>query len=546
MFVRVKKISGTTKAKVQLVQNFRRGGKVVQKVIRHIGTAHNEVELNKLKELAEIVKQQEIERRTPRLFSVDELEKLKIKDDQPINVNLRQLKEEKRLITGIHKIYGKLYDQVGFDKVLSRLRISKKIIKDLVLARIALPKSKRATVEFLSRDFGINYGLEQVYRALDRLTEERILEIQKQTYSYTRSLFNTEISLIFYDCTTLYFESIERDELREFGYSKDHKFNQSQVLLALAVTREGLPVGYEVFAGNFYEGHTLKMMIDRFREKFKIERMILVADSGMLSKKNIEYLIKNKIEFIVGARLKSLSPKWQEEILSSRNFIRIKTKDDRLRVYDFNYNDDLRLIVSYSERRATKDSKDRQAAIDKLKKRLDKSKNVKSLISNFGYQKFIKIDAQSQATIDQQKVADEAQWDGLHGIFTNVKDLSALELLEQYHGLWQVEESFRLHKHDLLVRPIFHWTPKRIKAHIAIVYMAFSLVRFMQYKLSIAGLKLSPERVREELNHVQESLLVDTQTGARYIIPSKPTENIRKIYEIFGEKYNTTPCKLKY
>ncbi len=143
------------------------------------------------------------------------------------------------------------------------------------------------------------------------------------------------------------------------------------------------------------------------------------------------------------------------------------------------------------------------------------------MISNYGYQKFIKIDAQSQATIDQQKVADEAQWDGLHGIFTNVKDLSALELLEQYHGLWQVEESFRLHKHDLLVRPIFHWTPKRIKAHIAIVYMAFSLVSFMQYKLSIAGLKLSPEKVREELTHVQESLLVDTQTGARYIIPSK-------------------------
>ena len=189
MFVRVKKISNTNKSKIQLVQTFRRSGKVVQKVIRHIGTAHNDIELAKLKEFAEVVKEQEIEKLHPRIFSAEELDKLKIKNNDPINVNLKQLKEEQRIITGIHQIYGELYDEVGFNKVFSKQRVSKKVIKDLVLARLASPKSKKGTLEYLSQDFGINYKLEQIYRALDRIDDKAIDKIQTQSLSYTQSLF---------------------------------------------------------------------------------------------------------------------------------------------------------------------------------------------------------------------------------------------------------------------------------------------------------------------------------------------------------------------
>jgi len=544
MFVRVKKISNTNKSKIQLVQTFRRSGKVVQKVIRHIGTAHNDIELAKLKEFAEVVKEQEIEKLHPRIFSAEELDKLKIKNNDPINVNLKQLKEEQRIITGIHQIYGELYDEVGFNKVFSKQRVSKKVIKDLVLARLASPKSKKGTLEYLSQDFGINYKLEQIYRALDRIDDKAIDKIQTQSLSYTQSLFKEKINLIFYDCTTLYFESFTQDDLKSFGYSKDHKFNQSQVLMALAVTKEGLPVGYELFAGNFYEGHTLRTVVGKLKEKLNIQRMILVADSGLFNKTNIDYLIENDIEFIVGARLKNLSNQWQDKILDGKNYLKATKKEDNLRIYDFEYSEKLRLVVSYSEKRAEKDKKDREQAINKLKKRLKSNKNAKSLISNYGYQKFIKIEGESNVSVNEEKIMEAAQWDGLHGVLTNVKDLKAEKILEQYHGLWQVEESFRIHKHNLLIRPIFHWTARRIKSHIALVYMSFSLIRFLQYKLNSKSIKLSPEKVRNELCHAQESLLKHTITNDRYIIPSKPTENLKMIYSIFKKKYDTTPCKL--
>jgi transposase len=124
-------------------------------------------------------------------------------------------------------------------------------VKHLVLARLANPQSKRSTQEFLSRDFGVEVKLDQIYRALDSIDDKVINQIQKKTLSYTKDLFSEQINLVFYDCTTLYFESFTEDELKSFGYSKDNKFNQSQVLLALAVTQEGLPLGYELFAAIF-------------------------------------------------------------------------------------------------------------------------------------------------------------------------------------------------------------------------------------------------------------------------------------------------------
>ena len=544
MFLREKKLSGSEKIKLQLVVNYRQNGKVRQKILRHIGIAHNQEELKKLRELGSIVKEQLIREQNPTLFSADVLNETKVTSDTPVFLDFKKLREEQRIINGIHDIYGELYKEIGFDKLFPRLKISKEIIKNLVLARIATPLSKLATVEYLKRDFGINIKPEQVYRALDSIDDNTISNIQLQTFNYTKELFEEEINLVFYDCTTLYFESFTEDELKSFGYSKDHKFNQSQVLMALAVTKEGLPVGYDLFAGNFYEGYTLKIIIDKLSKRFNIKRMILVADSGLLNKDNIDYMIENNIEFIVGGRLKSLSKQWHEKILDCTTYKTESTKNDITRIMDFKYSRHLRLIVSHSDKRADKDRADREKAIQKLKKRLQKSKNAKSLISNYGYKKYINIEEQTKVSIDESKLAEAELWDGLHGVFTNVKDLSGKKILDQYHGLWQVEESFRIHKHDLLIRPVFHWTPKRIKAHVALVYMSFALVRFLQYKLHKKGIKLSPEKVKNELIHAQTSILKHTDSNHIFIIPSKPTNQIKQIYSVFNKKYSVTPSVL--
>ncbi len=544
MFIRVKEINGKPNHyRVQIVQTYRKSGKVKQKIVRHIGIAHNEQELEKFRELAQVIKQQIENQREPKLFSPTDLDGLKAKDNGHLSVNVKDLREQERLIKGIHDIYGQLYQQVGFDEVFKGKRVTKEIIKHLVLARIASPQSKRSTQELLSRDFGVKIKLEQIYRALDSLDDKIISRIQEKTLNYTKGLFTDQINLVFYDCTTLYFESFTEDELKSFGYSKDNKFNQSQVLLALAVTEGGLPLGYELFAGNFYEGHTLKEVIESLRKRLSVNRSILVADSGLLSEENIKYLQTHGIEFIVGARLKNLPSEYKEKILDGKPQLVYEEGDDILRFLEMSYKG-LRLVVSHSSKRAEKERSDRDKAIEKLKNKLSKSKDVKHLISNYGYKKYLKIKGEHQLDVDEEKVMEAAQWDGLHGILTNIKDLTSKELLEQYHGLWQVEESFRLQKHDLLIRPIYHWKPRRIKAHIALVYMSFSLLRFMQHKLKKRGINLSVEKIRKELIHAQVSIVMDRNSLKRYVIPSKPTEMLKEIYRTFNKKYDPPPYLL--
>ena len=194
-----------------------------------------------------------------------------------------------------------------------------------------------------------------------------------------------------------------------------------------------------------------------------------------------------------------------------------------------------------------KNRNDREKAIEKLRQKLDRSKRPESLISNYGYKKYLKVEGNVQVKINEEKLRKETLWDGLHGVFTNIeeKDMSSKEILSQYHGLWQVEESFRISKHDLRVRPIFHWSAKRIKAHMAICFVAFSLIRFLQYRMSYRIKEnYSAERIREELYRVQESIVRNSINHERYVIPSKPSIVAMKIYEAMKKIRHVIPFKL--
>jgi transposase len=450
-------------------------------------------------------------------------------------------------VTGNHDIFGSLYDQIGFSQIFKTCPVSKNILKDIVMARLSKPCSKRGACELLERDFGIPIPLEKIYRMMDTLTEERINQIQDMCWNHTKELFTEEINVMFYDCTTLYFESFTEDELRRFGYSKDHKFNQGQILLALMVTQEGLPVGYDIFPGNMAEGHTFKYAIEKIKTRYHINKVIIVADSGLLSQKNMALIEKENLEYILGARLKSLPVVWQNKILDNKDFEKKIKEDDVLRIATWSYCKKRRLIVTHSTKRADKDRKDREKTIEKLKQKLQESKKPQSLISNYGYKKYISIDGDARIQVNMEKLDREALWDGLHGVFTNTKEkeINAEEILTHYHGLWQVEDSFRIDKHDLRMRPIFHWSAHRIHAHIAICFMAFALIRFLQHKIKQhTGENFSAERIKEELYRVQESILRDKTNNNRYVIPSKTSQDATKIYEAMKQKRHVVPFKL--
>ena len=551
MFVRtVHQTNG--KISILVVENIRESGKVRQKKLRHVATVLP-AEVERFKEVAEYIKAEMEHEREPKLFPTKTLAEMVISsrknggEDRPLPVNLSKLREEHRIVTGIHDIYGALYDAIGFPKLFKACPVSKNVMKDIVMARLAKPCSKRSSCELLERDFGITISLEKIYRMMDTLTDGRIKQIQDKCWNHTRELFTEDIKIMFYDCTTLYFESFTEDELRSFGYSKDHKFNQGQILLALMVTKEGLPVGYDVFPGNMSEGKTFKQAIEKIKNRYRVKRAIIVADSGLLSKENIDFIVNEGFEYILGARLRTLSNLWQEKILSHTDYKKLKKEDETLRIATHKYSKNRSLIVTYSTKRADKDRKDREKAIERLKQKLEKSKKPQSLISNYGYKKFIAVDGEVQVRIDEEKLAKEALWDGLHGIFTNIKEkeMNVEEILTQYHGLWMVEESFRINKHDLRMRPIFHWTANRIRAHIAICFVAFALIRFLQYKiLHQTKENFSAERIREELYRIQESILRDKTDNNRYVVPSKPSQDAVKIYEVMNKQRHVVPFKL--
>lgn len=546
MFVRVKTSNNGTTTYVQIVQSVRKGDRVTQKIVRHIGVAKDADELKKLKLLAESIKIKLEAGGQEFLFKPEEIVKLggsgKKYKEQDYIVNVKNLKEEARLTSGIHDVYGKLFYDLGYDKVIrrpSRNKATVNIFKNIVLARIANPISKMATVDMLEEDFGVTLDLDRVYRMMDSLDEDAIGRLKKITYENTLSLLGTKIDVIFYDATTIYFESFEEDELKKNGFSKDHKAGQPQVLLALMVTSDGLPVDYEIFAGDTYEGHTLIPALAKIREKYDIDKVVFVADSAMLSSDNIDILKKLKedgISYIVGARLKNMTSALKDKILDSNNYRKIKKEYYVAEIPD----GDRRIVVSYSEKRAAKDANDRKRAIAKLIKKLNRSASAKSHISNHRYRKYLKVEGISKVSLDDDKITSDARWDGLHGVVTN-SSLDLVETLKKYNELWNVEASFRVTKHDLKVRPVYHWKPRRIKAHIAICFAAYALVKHLEYRVRLQYKKLSVEKIRYNLMKVQTSILFDKVKRIRYGLPSRMKRDARKIYNILNIGRSITP-----
>ena len=539
-------------------------GKVRQKIVKHVGVAQDEKELEELKILAASIKRKlELENSLP-LFTPEELDKeidkakKKMKEEQYSEedyiVNIKNLIEEDRIITGIHDIYGKLFDELQLSSIFaypSRNKRSIEHFKNIVLARIAKPDSKRASVDMLEENFGISLNLDSVYKMMDKINDKTIEKLNQLAYNKTKDLFNEKIDVIYFDATTLYFESFTEDEFKRNGYSKDRKFNQPQVVLALMVTKEGLPIGYKAFAGDTFDGHTLIPSLKILREKYKIDKVVYVADSGMFNKDNLkelEELEEHEFNYIVGARIKNLSESIKKKILNKENY---KELDSDKTVARFTLDNGRKLIVTYSKKRAKKDKSDREKGIAKLKAKLEKEKSVKSHLSNHGYKKYLQLEEATDKkkkscditiVLNEDKIKQDERWDGLKGVVINANStLSNEEILTQYNNLWQVEESFRITKHDLKIRPIYHWTPNRVKAHLAISFTAYMLIRYLEHRVRLQYKKLSPKIIRNLLLNVQKSIVYDKQKSIKYIIPSKIKSDAKKIYNLMEVSYTITP-----
>ena len=391
-------------------------------------------------------------------------------------------------LVGIDLVLGKIFDEIGFNQIQDEL------FKDLVLYRLVYPKSKLKTTEYLYRYSNKAYSEDDVYRYMDKLYNEQKELVQKISYEHTKKILDDDITIVFYDVTTIYFEIEKEDDLRKTGFSKEGKHQNPQIVLGLLVSKNGYPLAYDIYEGNKFEGHTLIPVIDAFKSKYNLSKLIIVADSGLLSNDNIEKLLQDNYEFILGARIKAENQNIKEKIFG------LELKDGESEIID---KGELRLIITYSDSRAKKDKYNREKGLKRLEKKVKSGKLTKASINNRGYNKYLKLEGEINVEIDNEKFEKDAKWDGLKGYLTNVK-LNKEEILENYNHLWRIERAFRIAKTDLKIRPIYHRKQNRIEAHICLTFVAYKVYKELERQLKIKKSDLSPEKVIEILQSIYQ------------------------------------------
>jgi len=421
-------------------------------------------------------------------------------------------------LAGVDLVLGKIFDEIGFNQIEDEL------FKDLVLYRLVYPKSKLKTTEYLYRYAQKSYSEDDIYRYLDKLYDTEKEQIQQISYAHTLSVLNNDISVVFYDVTTVYFEIDKEDELRKAGFSKEGKHQNPQIVLGLLISKNGYPLAYDIFEGNKFEGHTLLPLIDAFKEKYNLSQLVIVADSGLLSNKNVVQLQEKNYEFILGARIKNESQSMKEKILS----LNLKNGESTLIKKG-----DLKLIITYSDQRAKKDKYNREKGLRKLEKHIRTGKLTKASINNRGYNKYLKLEGQINVIIDKNKCEQDAKWDGLKGYLTNAK-LSKDEVLENYHHLWRIEKAFRVAKTDLKIRPIYHRKQKRIEAHICLTFVAYKLHKELERQLKEKKSGLSPEKVIEMLQSIYQIEIKNPITNETIKKTILLTDEHRQIQSLFN------------
>lgn len=401
---------------------------------------------------------------------------------QSIYENIQQVQ-----LLGSEIILGKLFDEIGFNA------IEEELFRHLVIARLVYPVSKLKTIDYLQKYKGITLHVNDIYRYLDKMHSKQMKQIQQINFDHTINLLGGKITVAFYDVTTLYFEAADEDDFRKTGFSKDGKHNQPQIVLGLLVSESGYPLDYEIFEGNKFEGHTMLPVIESFKEKYKMQQLIVVADSGLMSNKNITALLNHSYDFIIGARIKNESEEMQKQLLS------FQLADDQS--IEIKKDEALRIVLHYSENRAHKDAYNRKKGMERLRKLLSSGKLTKKHINNKGYNKYLRLEGEVNIVIDEEKFKDDTKWDGLKGYLTNTK-LDKETVMAYYRQLWQIEKTFRITKTDLRVRPIYHYKKRRIEAHICIAFAACKLYKELERQLNIKKAGISPEKAIDILKTI--------------------------------------------
>lgn len=410
-------------------------------------------------------------------------------DDLVVENFVNQLSAGDFRVVGAERILGRIYQKIGYPQDGSC-----NYFKGLVLCRLVYPGSKLKTTQYFRRHLNMDVSVYTIYRFLDELSARLKTHIEDLTFAHTTSVIGEQIAVVFYDMTSLYFEASTEDDFRVSGYSKDGKHGHPQILIGLLVTAQGYPVGYQLFEGNTAETKTLIPVLEAFQKRFGLHKPIVVADSALLSQKNIDALCQSGYRYILGGRLKNESDPVKLRVL--------QLGVEEARAGELPHRNG-RLIVTYSCKRASKDKTNRQKGLTRLEKKVASGKLTKEHINNRGYNKYLTLEGQAQISIDYQRFQADQAWDGLKGYITNTT-LPTDQVISHYHQLWHIEKAFRISKTDLRIRPVYHRLKNRIEAHICICFAAYAVYKELERLLQVNQIDISVEKAIEEIKEIRQ------------------------------------------
>jgi transposase len=443
-------------------------------------------------------------------------------DDALIESFLNGLGNSQIRTVGPELVFGKIYDAIGFNA------ITEELFRHLVISRLAFPLSKLKTVDYLYRFQGVNLEVSSVYRFLDKLNDKLKDQVEQISFKHTSKILLGKIGIVFYDMTTLYFEASDEDDLRKAGFSKDGKHQNPQIFLGLLVGLGGHAIGYDIFEGNIYEGDTLIPTVEKIAKKFDLNKPVIVADAGWLSKDNITALEEAGYEYILGGRIKSEAASVKKQILEA--------KLGAGQTLVIAKNENRKLLISYSSKRATKDEHNRKRGLQRLEKQIKNGKLTKTNINNKGYNKYLRIKSNIEVEIDYEKFNQDKSWDGLKGYVTNT-NLTPEQIMENYKNLWHIEKAFRMSKTDLRVRPIFHRLRKRIQAHICISFTAYTIYKELERVLYQNNSTVSLKQAAELTHNMYELIVTLPESKQTRKILLRLDENQTQLKKIVDENY---------
>ncbi len=515
MFIKLKKYKEyPDHTYLQVMESYRDGKRVTSRVILNLGRIDTKESQEKLEQLIETL--------------------------LPLSKTYSHLDIQKDLNAKASKQYGpllvfqKLWKEIGLGEVLhsslgkiDTLFDLERAIFNLTLNRLVAPSSKRGMMAFQDSIYNISkFDLHQYYRAMDHLIAHKA-EIEKGIFEKVKKQINGKIDLAFYDTTTLVYygdDKAEYSELLDYGFSKARRSDLKQIVVGVLMSKEGLPLGHEVFSGNTNDVTCFKLIVEKMVREYEIDRIILVGDRGMISHKNIALLEEMKLEYILGYRMRTIPKDDRAEVLGKADLKKLRTKS--LMYKDVEYQNK-RLLVCYNPERAKLDAEHRERIVKKIRDKI-KSGKIQAIIENKDYIRFLDING-SAPLLSEAKIKRDELYDGVYVLTTNAS-LRGGQVIEAYKGLWQIEQGFKQLKSELEAGPIFHYTDDRIRAHIMICFLALIMRRYLAMKLKAAYPDASYGQCMEDLKqlHVVElnmkendvHLLTDINAGAKKIFKS--------------------------